>query len=452
MLNYTRAGKNQASDVEERHPPESAGSGRVRGRGGNATTPHPAAPPEAVGDGSSSLSLRVLKATDDTTSPHKTCTKWTRGQCVEALNKNLRKFIIRHGENFVGMVTFTTKDIPTLQEFYRRWHSLQRRALKRICPTEEYIAILEFQKRGAPHLHVLIAVKEDIKTGVRWHLQKGQFHPVASTLGPHLKWLFQELQEIQPAYGFGTWVSIQPIRTIDAAVSDYVSKYLWKGDPNTPEGAGRVRRVRYGHKKSMRKDGIDNQRFSWLYGRSWAWRRGMVKFAEIEARKYAERRQYGNGETEELITGISEAKIRMILGNRWVYHYRESIIKCFYMWVVCDLEKVMPESAFNQLWAQGKLNEFVPVIDEKYVLRQPDRIFEAGPGENMYRKELSLEAVDSMFYKPLALSLPEPVPPEGAELGSGNSAPGASGGKGFFSAVGPCVGEELTLDQVNEDF
>ena len=424
MLSYTVTGKNQAFKRESRRDRSSAGIGRAEGVAGNGAAHSPAIPPEGEADGSLSLSLRLLKATDDTTCVLKSGVKWTRGQCIEAINRNVRQFIEYHGVTHVAMWTLTTADIPTVKVFYRRWHSLQRRALKIICPSGDYIAILEFQKRGAPHLHILIAVTEDIKSSIKWHMSKGQLHPTVSSMCPHLLWLFDQLREIQPAYGFGSWVSIQPIRSIKEAVSDYVSKYLWKGDPNTPEDVGRVRRVRYGNKRNW--GCMDNQRFNWLYGRSWAWRKGVAKFAEVEGRKYAYRKNYGNGETETFVTSMTPAKLKMILGERWQYHYREDIIKCFYMSVICDIEQVMPEHAFNELWKAGKLNEFLQKINEQYVLMGPDRFFDTPPAY-VHRAELDIAVVDPMYNKPLCLNLPGPNRSEpataGREPGPGLAAP-----------------------------
>ena len=340
--------------------------------------------------------------------------KVTRSQAIDTLERNVYSFITYFGVKTVAFWTLTLgKDGEnvSVEEFMKMFDNMRRRLLRKISPTGAYIAVLEYQKRGAIHLHILVATGKDIQTGVKWYRDtKGVHRPHVETLGQDIKDLFQILRERLPGYGFGEYVSIMPVRTIEGCVSQYISKYMWKGDPNVPEDAGRCRRVRYGKSREWR---VASQNRSWLYGRAWAWRKAVAKFARNKAEEYAERRQLGNGEIEHISMDVTMRRMSLILGPRWAYKYREQIIRSFYEWILCEVEEDirMPQAVFRQLWYEGKLNPFIEQIDKKYVLCHhivdPFDAQEEDHGDYVYKGQgWDIENIDPMFWKPLAVELP----------------------------------------------
>jgi len=170
-----------------------------------------------------------------------------------ALAENVRAFVDRNGLARCGFLTLTFADhVTDPREASRRFHSLSRRVLghryRGPDGTAQWIRILERQKSGRIHYHLLVNVGSDIRTGFDFQayclsrqLKRDYSHVkgVAETSVPKFRqgywqsasralrseWAFW--RKTAPAYGFGR-TEIIPLRSCDVAVSLYLGKYVSK--------------------------------------------------------------------------------------------------------------------------------------------------------------------------------------------------------------------------------
>jgi len=141
----------------------------------------------------------------------------------------------------IGFLTITTPDNCTdYKDLYRRWHSFNTHFLKKSPDFPHYLGVKERQQRGALHLHLLVHVKCDIRTGYDWESyllardlkREGKpWRNVAAkcyrSATPYLAYLWPLLRQELPKYGFGR-SELLPIRSSVEAVSRYVGGYLSK--------------------------------------------------------------------------------------------------------------------------------------------------------------------------------------------------------------------------------
>jgi hypothetical protein len=107
--------------------------------------------------------------------------------------------------------------VTSYAEFQKRWHRFQAR-LRRRYGTVEYVAVVERQKRGAAHVHVVYR-------------------------GPYIPW--QWLGRAASESGFGKIVDIRkPAKRIERYLAKYLTKELEDPKSAPPRYFRRVRRSR----------------------------------------------------------------------------------------------------------------------------------------------------------------------------------------------------------------
>ena len=135
------------------------------------------------------------------------------------------------------------KDLEFVQA---RWHSFCSNVVPKRY--QDWICILEPHKDGVWHLHVVVATKEDIRTGTDVETLSNYKLPYWMRRGKHLRnealaaeW--RALRETVCKYRFGR-VELLPIKKTKEAFARYLGKYLTKTFNLIPPGR-RHRLIRY---------------------------------------------------------------------------------------------------------------------------------------------------------------------------------------------------------------
>jgi hypothetical protein len=170
----------------------------------------------------------------------------------------------------LGFFTLTFRaNIKDRREAERRFNSLRTGVLLGRYP--EFVKVKERQARGAWHFHLIVVLREDIRTGVDFAaLEAGDYR----TAGKHLRGEWAFWRKTAPEYGFGR-TELLPVKSTEEGIARYVGKYLEKHMGNRiPEDRG-ARLVSYS--KGTR---AGSTRFSWAGPKGTMWRAKWRQFAE----------------------------------------------------------------------------------------------------------------------------------------------------------------------------
>ncbi len=225
-------------------------------------------------------------------------TRLSQGQlrAAYALEENVKLLCKDWGLERLGFLTLTFADhVTDIKEAQRRFNSLRTHVLSVRYP--HGISVVERQKSGRIHFHVLVVCAGDIRTGINWHGFKCRDYQSANGC-LRSEWAFW--RKTAPAYRFGR-TELLPIMVSADAIARYVGKYIGKHlSARIPEDKG-ARLVRYFGES--RKVGT---RFAWVGIRSWLWRKKLAKFAATQGVF-----DYGG--------------LNYVLGPRWVWKYEDEI-------------------------------------------------------------------------------------------------------------------------------
>lgn len=218
-------------------PPPQAGPGRAlegpekeghppgQGRGGGGEPAKPATPPD----------LPCQHSGNSTEHPPEVRPGYRpEDQAIQVLTAYHRKsaYVIRHEvEAFVarwgiercGFLTLTFADhVTAKREAARRFNSLLTHVLRQRYA--QGIVMWERMKSGRWHVHVLVVLGQDIRTGIDWaEIKAGVYRSAGAAL--RAEWAFWRVTARR--YRFGR-TELLPIRTTGQAVAGYISKYLAK--------------------------------------------------------------------------------------------------------------------------------------------------------------------------------------------------------------------------------
>jgi hypothetical protein len=205
---------------------------------------------------------------------------------------------VKYGIERMGMLTLTFADhVTEPKEAMRRLKSLIVGVLN-----PRYLAwvrVFERQESGRIHFHLIVVLKDDIKTGVDFMAFKAKDYRSAS---PALRseWVFW--RKTAKLYRFGR-TELLPVRSSAEAISRYVGKYISKHIGCREERDKGVRLA--GFSKNAR---VGSSRFAWATPGSWVWRRKLKIIAES--------------------LGVSEiAGMTSRFGARWAFHLREVVAR-----------------------------------------------------------------------------------------------------------------------------
>jgi len=150
--------------------------------------------------------------------------------------ENVKTFIQKFGYEKCGLLTLTFADCPDWKESSRRFNSISTHVLRKIFIA--YMGVVELQKRGAPHFHLIVACPRNIRQG--FDFQKFKAKKKGYCKNQYLKSYWNKLLSALEKYSFGKIHQLTPLEKSKEAVSKYLTKYLNKSQymrERIPKGA-----------------------------------------------------------------------------------------------------------------------------------------------------------------------------------------------------------------------
>ena len=235
------------------------------------------------------------------------------------LRLNVAAFVEYWGRDHCLFFTVTDEANLHPSQFARRWNSFMVRNGTWIL---SYIRVLEPQRQGRPHYHLLVAVNWDTRPDLfdwqafdacQCELRTNGHTPLFRELrarykesaSPKLVAMWSLLRKVLPRYGLGR-AELLPIRKGKEAISEYVGKYL---------EAGLVLR-RHSWKGCRRVEFDRRAKTAWLAcTRLFAWHSPGAKAWRVRV-----------GQLATAIGAVDMKGICRRLGRRWAYYMRATII------------------------------------------------------------------------------------------------------------------------------
>lgn len=295
------------------------------GQGGPASFPCPSSN-NSTGWASSRLSTQQCKA-------------------AAALAWNVAALARKWGLGRLGFLTLTFGDsVMDGREAQRRFNSLATHVLRGRYLA--YIRVVERQKSGRIHYHLIVVLPVDIRTGFDFKAVAQQDYRSASA-ALRAEWAFW--RKVAPDYGFGR-TELLPIRSTVEGIARYVGKYIGKHLEARQERDKGLRLVEYSQGARMA-----TTRFSWASPGAAAWRRRLKLFTHMlcQVRGYP----------------VPSLKaLRELLGPRWAYHWREFILS------LPDLKTLRQlEPPLGSRKEEGFLKPILDVLTASVIERFPRR-------------------------------------------------------------------------------
>ena len=189
------------------------------------------------------------------------------------LAENCIEFINQVGICFVGFLTLTFERPTAPKEAGERFNSLTSNLFPELFG--RWVRVTEPHKygrrRGTVHFHLLVEVRQDIRSGVDFKALERRDYRSAS---PYLRDVWRLLRERLPAYGFGR-SELLPLKSTSEGVARYAAKYLSKGRMvRVMDRADGVRDWK-GVRLVAYSRGFPRRayvRFSWAFGAGREWR------------------------------------------------------------------------------------------------------------------------------------------------------------------------------------
>ena len=221
-----------------------------------------------------------------------------------ALQVNVQAMCDEHGLAQVGFLTLTFADhVTDPKEAQRRLNSLTTHVLR--PRYGRCIRVIERQKSGRIHYHLLVNVGRDIRTGVNFEeFERRSYRSAPMTL--RCEWAFW--RKTAKEYRFGR-TELMPIRSTTEAIGRYVGKYIAKHLNFRQMRDKGVRLVSYSGPK------IASTRFAWTSIGASLWRKKLGAFITM---------LHDSGVLAQPTTEAMAKKF----GPRWAYKLRD-FIKAF---------------------------------------------------------------------------------------------------------------------------
>jgi hypothetical protein len=235
------------------------------------------------------------------------------------LRLNVAAFIRHWGRNHCLFFTLTDEHNLHPTQFARRWNHYRRRQGTWI---RSFIRVLEPQKSGRPHYHVLVAVPWDTcPDAFDWNAfyecqqerqmrgKTARFRELRdryrNSAASEIVKLWSLLRKILPRYGLGRRSELLPLRKDAEAVSEYVGKYLEAGLTLRKHSWKGCRRIEFDRTAKALWQSCTRE-FAWhsLGAKAWRARVGQLA-AAVGARDLND--------------------IRRKFGRRWGYRFRSAI-------------------------------------------------------------------------------------------------------------------------------
>lgn len=186
-----------------------------------------------------------------------------------ALAENVRLMAEEHGLDHLLFNTLTFRDhVLEIREAQRRFNSLRTHVLA--DRYRDFVTVVERQKSGRIHFHLLAAADFDVRTGFDFEAAaRGDYRSACSQL--RAEWAFW--RKTAPLYGFGRTEQM-PVKSSSDGIAKYVGKYIAKHLDQRRQDDKGARLVRYS--AAARRCGT---RFAWVGEKPKLWRKQVELFA-----------------------------------------------------------------------------------------------------------------------------------------------------------------------------
>ena len=217
------------------------------------------------------------------------------------LDHNCKHWMKIYGKERVGILTLTFKEnLQDMKESQRRWNNLSR-IINREKKFQVLVKVIEPQKRGAVHYHLIVKTEKNIRGQIDWEIyermgkesctkdKRKLGKELAKTAEPHMVELWGWLRKKCKSTGFGR-SELMPLKKPDH-VKNYIGKYLEKDmQDNSLKKGGKnhgMRMITYGRNAPK----VASKKFTWNSGHGclyrlrlkyWAKARGIKDEEEME--------------------------------------------------------------------------------------------------------------------------------------------------------------------------
>jgi hypothetical protein len=207
-----------------------------------------------------------------------------------------------YGLENLGFLTLTFADhVLSGREAQRRFNSLASNVLR--DRYEAHVRVIERQKSGRLHYHLLVVLPFDARTGVDFNaFSSGDYRSANSSL--RAEWAFW--RRTARAYRFGR-TELMPVRSTEEGIGRYVGKYISKHHSARKIEDRGMRLVEYSRGARMART-----RFGWCSDNAAEWRAKTRLFAQIMSSRLD-------------VQIVDVAGLTQALGPRWAYWHREFI-------------------------------------------------------------------------------------------------------------------------------
>lgn len=223
-------------------------------------------------------------------------------KAASALAWNVQAMAEKWGIERLGFLTLTFRDhVLDGAEAQRRFRSLRTGVLNKRY--RAWMRVLERQKSGRIHYHLVVVLDDDIRQGVDFAaIAAGDYRTSGEAL--RREWAFW--RRTAPRYRFGR-TELLPVISTAEGIARYVGKYISKHMDAREEGDKGLRLVEY-----SRGARVVSTRFAWATENAATWRAKLGLFARMVAKVKGGKPSLHN---------ITEK-----LGPRWAYHHRDFIL------------------------------------------------------------------------------------------------------------------------------
>ena len=248
--------------------------------------------------------------------PHKSLSG-AHKKTAQALAWNVAHLGKKYGADRLGFLTLTFADhVTCAREASRRFHSLATHVLKKRYL--DYIRVLERQKNGRIHYHLLVVLDDDIRTGF-------DFSAIAqcdyATAGKRIRLEWAFWRKTAPLYRFGR-TELMPVKSNSDALAQYVGKYIGKHFGSRIEEDKGVRLVSYSGGARMA-----TSRFTPIgYQQDRQWRAKLLTFVrQLQHAQVSSDAFGGKSNRAGYLRIESLSDLTAHLGKNWAFHWREYI-------------------------------------------------------------------------------------------------------------------------------
>jgi hypothetical protein len=209
----------------------------------------------------------------------------------------------KYGLENLGFLTLTFPfSVPCMKEAQKLYNSFKTNFLTTLFSAT--ISVKERHKNQSIHFHLLVACKQDIRTGINFkEIQEGCY----SSAPPALRILWSQLRRNAFKYKFGR-TELLPVKSTAEGIARYVGKYISKNVQNRPLEDKGTRLVNYS--KDSRNT---NTQFMIVSQGSLNWRTKVKIFCKLIAKAKG-------------LPPLNPDNISRYLGKRWAYEWREFIL------------------------------------------------------------------------------------------------------------------------------